>query len=63
MVSHEAKLIRELKRYGKATDDILALATKLPLYIVRAARRRLVQRGEVVAWKVFAGRMVWMLVK
>jgi hypothetical protein len=57
--SNETRVIAQLRRYGALTDDLIARLTGLPQYIERAARRRLVRRGEVVAYKVFSGRMAW----
>lgn len=59
MQSPERKIITELSRHSMLTDDVLAKLTGLPLRIAKAARRRLVRRGEVVAYKVFGGRMAW----
>lgn len=63
MVSHETKITDQLRYYGPLTDDLIAKLAGLPLYIAKAARRRLVRSGVVVAHKVLGGRMAWKLAK
>jgi hypothetical protein len=61
--SNETRVIAQLRRYGALTDDLIARLAGLPLYIAKAARRRLVRSGVVVAHKVLGGRMAWKLAK
>jgi cell division protein FtsB len=61
MQSHETRVIAQLRRYGALTDDLIAKLADLPPYIAKAARRRLVRRGEIVRRMVFHGRVSWKL--
>lgn len=61
MVSNETRVIAQLRRYGALTDDLIARLAGLPLYIAKAARRRLVRSGVVTRRMVFDGRICWRL--